>query len=82
MIALAIISLIVAIAALIIAIIAYSRAGGIPELRKQTESLRGKAADALNKVETALRAKEEKEAVKEKEAKEEKETEEKKEAGD
>jgi len=69
------VALIVAIVALIIAIVAYYRTGGVADLKKQiealtgagdsiitkaTDSLRDKTADALDKVEGAVRGAEEK----------------------
>jgi hypothetical protein len=56
-----IISLVISIIALILAILAYSKAGGIPELKTQTEGLREKTAKILNKAEESLRAREKKE---------------------
>jgi len=60
-----ILTLILAIVALVIAILAYQRAGGTGELKSQvnslsniTESLREKTADLLSKMEKALRTKE------------------------
>jgi len=68
------VTLIIAIVALIIAIVAYYRTGGVAALKKQVEdltnagetmvskasdSLRNKAADALGKVEEAVRGDEE-----------------------
>ena len=68
------VTLIIAIVALIIAIVAYYRTGGVAALRKQVEdltnagetmvsktsdSLRDKAADALGKAEEAVRGHEE-----------------------
>jgi hypothetical protein len=64
---LGVISLIISIAALIIALLALSKAGGIPELKKQTESLREKVTDIREKVEGALKIRREKEAEKTKE---------------
>ena len=69
------VTLIIAIVALIIAIVAYYRTGGVAALKKQvegltnagetmvskaTDSLRDKTADALDKVEGAVRGVEEK----------------------
>ena len=68
-----ILNLIIAVVALVIAILAYHRAGGIAALKKQTEvlsqvgdsisratdSLRDKTADILDKVESTVRGKEE-----------------------
>jgi hypothetical protein len=67
MISLVVISLIISIAALIVALLALSKAGGIPELKKQTESLREKVTDIREKVEGALKIRREKEAEKTKE---------------
>jgi hypothetical protein len=68
------VTLIIAIVALIIAIVAYYRTGGVAALKKQVEnltnagetmvskasdSLRDKAADALGKAEEAVRGDEE-----------------------
>ena len=68
------VTLIIAIAALIIAIVAYYRTGGVAALKKQvegltnagetmvskaTDSLRDKTADVLGKVEEAVRGDEE-----------------------
>lgn len=67
-------ALIISIIALIIAIFAYQKVGGVADLKKQTEvltnigdaivkatnSLREKTADVLDKMEAALRAREEK----------------------
>ncbi len=59
-------ALIIAIIALIIAIMAYQRAGGQIEIRHQlenlskaTDTLREKTADLLERMEAALRKKEE-----------------------
>ena len=72
-------ALIIAIIALIIAILAYQKVGGVVDLKKQTEvltnagdtiveatdSLRDKAADVLDRIEGAVRGtKEKKEAPK------------------
>jgi hypothetical protein len=69
------VTLIIAIVALIIAIVAYYRTGGVADLKKRVEaltdageamvskagdSLRDKTADALDKVEGAVRGAEEK----------------------
>ncbi|MBN1255740.1 MAG: hypothetical protein JXA50_10750 [Deltaproteobacteria bacterium] len=65
-------ALFVAIVALILAFLAFQKAGGLGDLKKQTEvlsqigdaiikatnSLREKTADVLDKLETGLRAKE------------------------
>jgi hypothetical protein len=68
-----ILALIISIVALIIAIVAYSRAGGVADLKKRVEaltdagenivskasdSLRDKTADVLGKVEDAVRGEE------------------------
>ena len=68
------VTLIIAIVALIIAIVAYYRTGGVAALKKQvegltnagetmvskaTDSLRDKTADVLGKVEDAVRGEEE-----------------------
>ncbi|MFQ5846258.1 MAG: hypothetical protein ACE5IQ_01140 [Candidatus Methylomirabilales bacterium] len=57
-----IVALIIAIVALVIAILAYMQAGGIQDLRGQvksvgsaTEALRLKTADALDRLERAVR---------------------------
>ncbi len=77
-------ALILAIIALILAILAYQKVGGLTDLKKQTEvltqigeaiiratnSLREKTADVLDKLEASLRAKEAK-TGKKKEEKEE-----------
>jgi len=74
-------ALIIAILALIIAILAYYKVGGVADLKKQTEgltnvgeavikatdSLREKTADILDRMEAALRAKDEKKTAKKKE---------------
>jgi len=67
------VALIISIVALIIAIMAYSRAGGVADLKKRVEaltdagetivskasdSLRDKTADVLGKVEDAVRGEE------------------------
>lgn len=64
-------ALIVAIIALIVAILAYQRAGGQLELKRQldtlskaTDTLREKTADLLDRMEAALRKKEEEEKEK------------------
>jgi len=55
-----ILTLIIAIIALVIAILAYQRAGGIEELKRQIEagSLREKTADLLARIEKKLRKEE------------------------
>ena len=68
------VALIISIVALIIAIVAYSRTGGVADLKKRVEtltnasesivskasdSLRDKAADMLGKVEDAVRGEDE-----------------------
>lgn len=74
-------ALIIAIIALIIAILAYYKVGGVADLKKQTEgltsvgeavvkatdSMREKTADVLDRMEAALRAKDEKKAEEKKE---------------
>ena len=51
----------IAVAALIIAILAYKKAGGSSEdLQRQMESMRQKTADTLAKVEKSLRGGEDK----------------------
>ncbi len=79
-------ALILSIIALIVAILAYQKVGGLGDLKKQTEiltnigdaiikatnSLREKTADVLDKMEVALRSKEAR-AEKTKEEKEEEE---------
>ncbi len=79
-------ALILSIIALIVAILAYQKVGGLGDLKKQTEiltnigdaiikatnSLREKTADVLDKMEVALRSKEAR-AEKKKEEKEEEE---------
>jgi len=82
-----IVALIISIIALIIAIVAYSRTGGVADLKKRVEtltnasesivskasdSLRDKAADMLGKVEDAVRGDEEKEEPKTSQKKEQK----------
>jgi hypothetical protein len=71
-------ALFIAIVALILAFLAFQKAGGLGDLKKQTEvlsqigdaiikatnSLREKTADVLDKLETGLRAKEVKTASK------------------
>ena len=68
-------ALIISIIALIIAILAYNKAGGVADLKKQTEvltnvgdtivkatdSLRDKTANILDRMEAAVRGTEEKE---------------------
>ena len=60
-----ILSLIIAVAALIIAIAAFARTGGIEEVRRQvdtvgqkTEVARDKTADALDQLERLIRGRE------------------------
>jgi HAMP domain-containing protein len=55
-------TLIIAVVALVIAVLAYRRTGGIQDLRNQvkavgptTETLRAKTADALDRLERAVR---------------------------
>ena len=68
-----VITLIISVIALIMAIVAYRRVGGVADLKKQTEtlsdvgdsiakatdSLRDKTADVLDKMEAVVRGKEE-----------------------
>ena len=61
-----ILAFIIAIVALVIAVLAYQKAGGIRDLQEQAEALRfvadnlrEKTADALDKLEKALRKTEE-----------------------
>jgi len=72
-----ILALIISIIALIIAILAYQKVGGVTDLKKQTEvftnlgdtvvkatnSLRDKTADILDRMEGAVRGAEEKKAA-------------------
>jgi len=52
---------IIAVAALVIAILAYKKAGGSSEdLQRQMDSIRQKTADTLGKVEKSLRGGEDK----------------------
>lgn len=48
-------ALIVAIIALVIAVAAFSRTGGIPEVRRQAHEARERAADALSRMEDRMR---------------------------
>ena len=48
-------SFIIAVVALLIAILAYQKAAGSNDLERQLNSLREKSADALAKLEKALR---------------------------
>jgi len=57
-----IVSFLVALVALVIAILAYQKAAGSSDLETQLNSLREKSADALSRLEKALR-KQEKEDV-------------------
>lgn len=57
-----ILSLIIAIVALVIAVLAYARTGGIEDVRRQvktvssaTETFRSKTADALDRLERTVR---------------------------
>lgn len=66
-------ALIIAVVALVIAVLAYQKAGGIRDLQEQAEALRfvadnlrEKTADALDKLEKSLRKSEEKKAADEK----------------
>jgi len=60
-----VVTLLIAVAALVIAIIAFARTGGIHEVRRQaetmslkTESARDKTADALDRLERLIRGRE------------------------
>lgn len=60
-----ILSLIIAVIALVIAVAAFMRTGGVSELRRQvqalsstTDSVRDRTADALNRLEQLVRGKE------------------------
>ena len=71
-----ILAFIIAIVALVIAVLAYQKAGGIRDLQEQAEALRfvadnlrEKTADALDKLEKSLRKTEEKKEEKTKEKK-------------
>lgn len=62
-----ILALVISVIALILAILAYQKAGGTADLKKRvealtalTDSLREKMADALSKVEKVIRKEEEK----------------------
>ncbi len=66
-------ALIIAVVALVIAVLAYQKAGGIRDLQEQAEALRfvadnlrEKTADALDKLEKSLRKSEEKREADEK----------------
>ena len=66
-------ALIIAVVALVIAVLAYQKAGGIRDLQEQAEALRfvadnlrEKTADALDKLEKSLRKSEEKKETDEK----------------
>jgi hypothetical protein len=48
-------ALIVAIIALVIAVVAFGRTGGIPEVRRQALEARERAADALSRIEHKVR---------------------------
>jgi hypothetical protein len=50
-----IVSFLVALVALVIAILAYQKAAGSNDLENQLNALREKSADALSKLEKALR---------------------------
>ena len=50
-----VLSFIIALAALVIAILAYQKAAGSNDLEAQLNSLREKSADALSRLEKALR---------------------------
>ncbi len=61
----------IAVVALVIAVLAYLRAGGIPDLRKQVESIgtvRERTADLLAKLEKRVRKEEAEEKPEEKSA--------------
>jgi len=92
-----ILALIISIIALIIAILAYQKVGGVTDLKKQTEvltsvgntvakatdSLRDKTADILDRMEAAVRGTEEKkEAPKAEKKKESEKSKEKSKAGE
>jgi hypothetical protein len=51
----AVLAFIIAVIALVVAVLAYQRAEGSKDLKTQLNSLREKTADALSKVEKALR---------------------------
>ncbi|MFQ5839930.1 MAG: hypothetical protein ACE5HK_04335 [Candidatus Methylomirabilales bacterium] len=60
-----VLTLIIAVVALVVAVLAYRRTGGMRDLRRQVESLdsvsesvRAKTADALSRVERMIRGKE------------------------
>lgn len=60
-----VVTLLIAVAALIVAVAAYTRAGGIRDLRRQVDSLssssetvRDKTADAVARLERLIRGKE------------------------
>lgn len=68
-----VLALIISIIALVIAVLAYQKAGGIRDLQEQAEALRfvadnlrEKTADALDKLEKSLRKTEEKKEAAEK----------------
>ncbi len=68
-----VLALIISIIALVIAVLAYQKAGGIRDLQEQAEALRfvadnlrEKTADALDKLEKSLRKSEEKKEAAEK----------------
>ncbi len=71
-----ILTFIIAVVALVVAVLAYQKAGGIRDLQEQAEALRfvadnlrEKTADALDKLEKSLRKAEEKKEEKSKEKK-------------
>ena len=65
-----VLNFIIAVIALIIAIVAYNKAGGDKEsFKEQLNTLREKTAEALDKAEKAIRPSEEKDKDKEKEPK-------------
>jgi hypothetical protein len=67
-----ILNFIIAVIALVVAVLAYQKAGGIADLNKQVElmgSVRDKAADLLAKLEKKVRKQEAEEDAKEKKEK-------------
>ena len=58
-----VLSFIIATVALVVAILAYQKAAGSNDLETQLNALREKSADALSKLEKALRKKREREDV-------------------
>ncbi len=83
-----VLSLVISVIAIIVAIVAYQRAGGVADLRRQTENLarvgdtvtkateswRDRTADMLERLEKAVRGTEEKKEEAEPEKKEEERT--------